>query len=35
MKPIVKLTNAIIDGKQKKIDKMLSVCKVELTSDEK
>jgi len=35
MKPIVKLTNAIIDGKQKKIDKMLKVCKVELTTEEK
>lgn len=35
MKPIIKVTNAIIDGKDDKIDKMLKTCNVELKKEER
>ena len=35
MKPIIKLTNAIMEGKEEKIAKMLKTCNVTLDKKEK
>jgi len=35
MKPIIKVTNAVIDGDNAKIDKLLKVCNVTLNKEDR
>ena len=35
MNPIIKLTNSVIEGDEKKMNKMLKTCNVELTKKDK